>query len=222
MKSWLRLTLVTTTVGGGFVGIAITLGELVNAKDASPFIFLSMMAFVGLYAFVTFAGLLYVQNERRTLPLHAAFLLQIFWISSPIIAWRFTAGFEFTVSLIGGLLNAEFWLGSLWQFSIFQELPWGFGVNLYAIFMFFLLLRMRATPVEPLPSIASQVDSILQLRLLNTPLAKRAIRLQALPEGHVMVWVGTQNYASVDEVPELEIRTAIQAAVAEWENRCPS
>jgi hypothetical protein len=222
MKSWLRLTLVTTTVGGGFVGIAVTLGELVNSKDASPLMFVVMMAFVGLYAFVTFAGLLYVQNERRTLPLRAAFLLQILWISSPIIAWRFTAGFEFTLSFIGGVLNAEFWLGSLWQFNLFQELPWGFGINLFAVLMFFILLRMRATPVEPLPSIASQVDSILQLRLLNTPLAKRAIRLQSLPEGHVMVWVGTQNYASIDEVPDMEIRTAVRAAITEWENRYPS
>lgn len=73
-------------------------------------------------------------------------------------------------------------------------------------------------PAAPL-SIVAQIDEILQARLAFTPLANRAIRLQESPDGGVIVWVGLQKFASVDEVADPEIQAVIRAAIAEWEKK---
>jgi len=73
-------------------------------------------------------------------------------------------------------------------------------------------------PLAP-PSMVSQIDSILQVRLTNTALAGRGIRLQESPEGGVIVYVGLNKYPTVDDVPDAGIKTTIRAAIAEWEER---
>jgi hypothetical protein len=74
-------------------------------------------------------------------------------------------------------------------------------------------------PVPPPSSIVEQIDAILQRRMLNTPLAKMDIRLQESHEGGVEVMVGVKRYEAVDEVPDPEIRSAIRAAIDEWEKK---
>jgi hypothetical protein len=78
-------------------------------------------------------------------------------------------------------------------------------------------------PVEEKPfsslSIVGQIDSVLQSRLVNTPLFNRGIRLHESPKGAVEVFVGLQKFSSVDEVPDEAIKTAIRAAIAEWEEK---
>ncbi len=68
-------------------------------------------------------------------------------------------------------------------------------------------------------SIVAQIDSVLQARLAESPLAGRGIRLHESPQGAVEVYVGLQKYSSVDEVPDESIRAAIRAAIAEWEEK---
>jgi len=72
---------------------------------------------------------------------------------------------------------------------------------------------------QPPLSIVEQINSVLQLNLMNTPLAKRDIRLRESREGGVEVLVGLKKYASVDEVPEAEVQAAIRAAIEEWERK---
>ncbi len=77
---------------------------------------------------------------------------------------------------------------------------------------------------EPEKSIASlsivqQIDTVLQKRLLNTPLESSGLRLQESPQGGVEVYVGTQKFDSIDEVPDAAIKAAIRAAIAEWETK---
>jgi hypothetical protein len=69
------------------------------------------------------------------------------------------------------------------------------------------------------PSIAAQVDEILQENLLGTPLEKRGIRLMELPVKGMVVLVGLEQYGSVDEVPDPEIKAALKTAVAQWERK---
>ena len=52
MKPWLRLTLITVTVGGGFTGIAITLQSLLAAQNQPPVNYVLMLGFMALFAFV--------------------------------------------------------------------------------------------------------------------------------------------------------------------------
>jgi hypothetical protein len=96
----------------------------------------------------------------------------------------------------------------------------------------------RATPsnnpilTQPLPatksveekdfkslSIVLQIDSVLQTRLLDSPLSNRGIRLTESSTGGVEVNVGNQKYGSVDDVPDQQIKMAIRAAIAEWEQK---
>ena len=75
---------------------------------------------------------------------------------------------------------------------------------------------------EPVPapqSIVAQIDLVLQARLSGTPLAGKGIRLQESPEGGVIVWVGVAKYGAIDEVPDEQIKAALRAAIAEWENK---
>jgi hypothetical protein len=74
-------------------------------------------------------------------------------------------------------------------------------------------------PVAPAGSIVSQIDSILQARLVGTPLEDRGVFLAQSAEGGVMVYVGLTKYMGVEDVPDSEIKAAIRAAIAEWENK---
>jgi hypothetical protein len=68
-------------------------------------------------------------------------------------------------------------------------------------------------------SIVGQIDAVLQERLAGTPLEERGIFLTQSPEGSVNVYVGLTRYSGIDEVPDPEIKAAIRAAIAEWENK---
>ena len=72
--------------------------------------------------------------------------------------------------------------------------------------------------IAPL-SIVEQIDEILQSRLAASPLAGRGIWLQESPEGGVIVWVGMQKFAGVDEVTDPDVQSIIRAATAEWEKK---
>jgi len=74
-------------------------------------------------------------------------------------------------------------------------------------------------PKLPPGSIASQVNDILQVMLIKTPLEKRGIRLFELPGKGMVVMVGLNQYDSVDEVPEEIIRKVIKLAVQKWEKQ---
>jgi hypothetical protein len=68
-------------------------------------------------------------------------------------------------------------------------------------------------------SIVQQIDSVLQERLVDTPLEKQGIRLQASLQGGVEVYVGLQKFPTVEDVPDTFIKSEIRAAIAEWEER---
>ena len=67
--------------------------------------------------------------------------------------------------------------------------------------------------------IVGQIDTVLQARLIGTPLEGRGIYLSNSPEGGVVVNVGLNKYNGIDEVPDPEIKAALRAAITEWENK---
>lgn len=67
--------------------------------------------------------------------------------------------------------------------------------------------------------IVGQIDTVLQARLIGTPLEGRGIYLSNSPEGGVVVNVGLEKYNGIDEVPDPEIKAALRAAITEWENK---
>lgn len=74
-------------------------------------------------------------------------------------------------------------------------------------------------PSAPAGSIVGQIDSVLQQRIVGTPLEDRGIFLAQSPEGGVMVYVGLKKYMGIDDVPDPEVKAAIRAAISEWENK---
>jgi len=64
-----------------------------------------------------------------------------------------------------------------------------------------------------------QIDHILHSRLTGTPLEDKGIHLQESIHGGVLVWVGMEKFEAIDDVPDDEIKQAIRAAIAEWENK---
>ena len=54
---------------------------------------------------------------------------------------------------------------------------------------------------------------------MNTPLAKRGIRLQESLQGGVEVYVGLEKFSTVDDVTDETIKATIRAAIAEWEEK---
>ena len=149
MRPWLRLTLVAMTVGGGFTGVALTLQFLLSPSGRQPANFILISAFLVLFAFVTGSGLLFVHNPRRTSPLIVATVFQIPWVSSPLVAYKFAAGFQVSIALIGGRFHGALRLGSDFQINFFQRLPWGAGINLFALLILVLLVRSLHPPIAP-------------------------------------------------------------------------
>jgi hypothetical protein len=74
-------------------------------------------------------------------------------------------------------------------------------------------------PSAPAGSIVSQIDSILQQRIVGTPLEERGVFLSQSPEGGVMVYIGLTKYMGIEDVPDPEVKAAIRAAISEWENK---
>jgi hypothetical protein len=98
MKIWLRLALITTTGGGGFTGIALTLSLFRSQGTGFPSLIL-LIGFLVLYVFVLTSGLLFVRDPQRTGPLLAALAVQIPYISTPLIVYKFAAGVYAVVKL---------------------------------------------------------------------------------------------------------------------------
>jgi len=62
-----------------------------------------------------------------------------------------------------------------------------------------------------------QVDEILQKKLQERGLQQRGVRLMELPNKGMVVLIGLEQYATVEEVPDAEIQALIRASVSEWE-----
>ncbi len=161
MKPWLRLLLVTASVGGGFTGIVLSIGIFANAHSAGQLIL--CVVFLGLYGFVTASGLIFVYDPKRTRPLVAAFALQIPWLSSPVFVYQFAAAICSAITLgppeevdrIGVHFGWGLFFGAhfLIRFGSSMDVPVGVGVNVAAVVLLYLLLRANrvGTPTPRLP-----------------------------------------------------------------------
>lgn len=78
-------------------------------------------------------------------------------------------------------------------------------------------VQPRVSVSEPPKSIAMQVDQILQRRLQEKGWQNRGIRLLELPNNGMVVMVGRNQYATVEDVPDAEIQAILRASVREWE-----
>jgi hypothetical protein len=158
------------TVGGGFTGFALTFQALLSGLSSHtepPLNLLIMGIFLLLNAGVAASGLLFVHDSRSTLPLVASLAIQVPWISSPLLTYRFATGLEFVLNATGPEKGEEFTLhfawkcfvGSSWSLSVSQQHPIGVGINLWALAMLILLRRSIRTPAPTTqPAIPASVE----------------------------------------------------------------
>jgi len=76
----------------------------------------------------------------------------------------------------------------------------------------------KEEPESAPTSIVGQINAVLHKMIANTPLESRGISLMESSSGGVNVYIGVKRYEAIDDVPDEEIRTAIRAAIKEWEN----
>ncbi len=78
----------------------------------------------------------------------------------------------------------------------------------------------REAPEPGTPTtMVGQIDSILQSKLIGTPLEGRGIRVIESAQGGASILVGAAHYAGVGDVPDPDVQAAIKAAIAEWEEK---
>ncbi len=77
----------------------------------------------------------------------------------------------------------------------------------------------QSTPAPSAESIVSQINTVLQSRLVDSSFANQGIHLQESPTGGVWVYIGLDKYEGIDAIPDPEIKAFIRQAIAEWERQ---
>jgi hypothetical protein len=80
-----------------------------------------------------------------------------------------------------------------------------------------VLREIAKNPPPVLKSITEQIDDVLQARITGTPMIHRGLHVKPGPRGDAIFEADGQSYASVDELPDVEVRDVIRAAIADWE-----
>ncbi|MCF6277898.1 MAG: hypothetical protein L3J16_04015 [Anaerolineales bacterium] len=66
-------------------------------------------------------------------------------------------------------------------------------------------------------SMVEQIDLVLQKKLDGHPLEQRGVQLRSAPDGSLLVLVGLDKYAWIDDIPDQAIQAIIRESIAEWE-----
>lgn len=87
-----------------------------------------------------------------------------------------------------------------------------------------LSLTPQKPKVDPevefkLLSMVKQIDVVLQKRIAGTPLESMGIHLNDTLHGGLEVQIGARKFESIEDVPDANIKAAIRAAIAEWEQK---
>ena len=77
--------------------------------------------------------------------------------------------------------------------------------------------EIKQKVASPLPSIAAQVDEILQKKIAGSDLEEKGIRLMDLPDKGMVILIGLDKYDEIENVPDEAIQEVLRGAVAEWE-----
>ncbi|HTW94815.1 MAG TPA: hypothetical protein VMD30_08485 [Tepidisphaeraceae bacterium] len=141
MKVAFRWLLLVFTIGGGFTGVVLTTELMFQPQNAMNLALLGCMT--ALYAFTVVAGLLFADHPRRIWPLIVAWIMQVPWISSPVIAYGFGEGLRLTVAVADSKLTWGLRFGTDFQFFLFQDRPVAIGLNLVALTFVILLFMAK-------------------------------------------------------------------------------
>jgi len=66
---------------------------------------------------------------------------------------------------------------------------------------------------------AEQIEDILRAKLNSDPFNKFEIDLGTAQDGSLEIWVNGTKYASIDELPDEELKQAFRESVAKWDKK---
>ena len=133
--------LIIASIGGGFMGVSITLAGLLNAPNITFGYILIFGSALGVFGYFIYAGLVFASNNENSKHLKISFLLQIPWVSSPIIVYKIAAGFSLSGLFYTGGFRFAYNIGSDFSFAIFNGQSWGIGVNFAAVGLYYLATK---------------------------------------------------------------------------------
>ena len=79
-----------------------------------------------------------------------------------------------------------------------------------------VLREIAKNPPPVLKGITEQIDDVLQGQIIGTPMIHRGLHVKPGPRGDAIFEADGQSYASVDELPDVEVRDVLRAAIMEW------
>lgn len=149
MKRWQRRTLGILDIGGGAIGIAVSMLQVGQAGWSILLVLIALA--MAMYAWGIACGVaLFEHKPGAELANFRFWLVQVPILSSPMVSYVFMSG-AFV------LVKVDFWppgyaanayLGSQFNFSIGTSAPWGIGVNLLALGICWWLWR-QLEPSRP-------------------------------------------------------------------------
>lgn len=143
ISTWISRIIILATIGGGSVGLLETLKIALAATALSAFAWTAFVIAVIMYGYGIFVGLRESEGKGANSHVFIYFALQVPYVSSPWVAYHFTSGLHAIVAVIGIEVGWSFRIGSEWQFAILQPYPFGFGVNLVALAILFVVYIQR-------------------------------------------------------------------------------
>ena len=127
------------------MGVSIVLAELLKVSNFTlGYFFIFGLALI-LFSYFIYAGLAFASNNENNKHLKITFLLQIPWVSSPILVYKIAAGFSLSGLFHAGGFNYLYNIGSDFYFGIFNGQSWGFGLNVAAVGLYYLASKHAAT-----------------------------------------------------------------------------
>ena len=141
MSAWLRRTSGILSLGGGSVGVALILTQLLaNYPGFTALLF--SIAFLGVYSWGIAAGVLLLEGARIGLRMSLAYwFIQILQFSTPWLLFELSSGARVVILYGQGKLNFNAIVGSHFNFFFGTSGPWVVGINVLALVMFVLLVK---------------------------------------------------------------------------------
>ena len=79
--------------------------------------------------------------------------------------------------------------------------------------------KREVADILPMDSIAMQINSVLQDMLLHENYQGSAIHLDENEAGDLVVWVGSQSYVGLENIPDAQVTEIVRRAAQRWTDK---
>jgi len=142
MNPWLRRLHLVLTIGGGFAGLALSLGTLGDSFRQSLLAGLVNVGVALYFLWAVVIGLRLADDRASRRSFLWLYGVQVPVLSGPVIAYRLSLGAHVSVGVLGDSFHMSWQLGAQYSINLWAgELLWGVGVNLVALCMYFITRR---------------------------------------------------------------------------------